>query len=113
MAVKCFIFFLLLVHCWCYELETEIKKYDDLCVKLQKACEDKKLTPEKVEKKLNTCKDAHLKLAKTDKHLILMYMTDKTRDATQAYQLTFGYFEQSIRVDLFHNFIYCMQGLLK
>ncbi|XP_019872891.1 uncharacterized protein LOC109601112 [Aethina tumida] len=110
MFVKPFILLALVGHCLCYSWGTEGNKFNNMCEKVQKAFMTNKLSYTQIESQLDTCLAAHI--GKTGaKSYVMKYLTTNS-NTNEAYKNTYGS-ENTIKVDSFHNFVYCMEGLIR
>ncbi|XP_049820502.1 uncharacterized protein LOC126264882 [Aethina tumida] len=110
MFVKPLIILVLVGQSLCYSWSEEAKNFNNLCRKVNRAYQVNKLDFSEINDRLDTCLNAHINESGL-KSYVLKPLTEKSYNINNAYKNTFQ--QVSCTVDNFHNFIYCMERLLK
>ncbi|XP_019872889.1 uncharacterized protein LOC109601109 [Aethina tumida] len=109
MYIKSLIILGLVAHCLCYDWDTEGKKFNKACADVKNGYVRGKIREPQIKNQIKSCLGAHIgSYGKQEK--IQYYMT-KAPNPNEAYSIFKTDF--SISVDSFHNFVYCLEGLLR
>ncbi|XP_049820498.1 uncharacterized protein LOC109601110 isoform X1 [Aethina tumida] len=110
MFVKPSIILVLVAQCLCYNRTDEAQYFNKMCQKVNKAYQDNKLSYSQLNSQTDTCLSAHIGEYGL-KYFVMEALTKKGYNTNDAYKNTFR--SSSCSVDSFHNFIYCMEGLVR
>ncbi|XP_019872892.1 uncharacterized protein LOC109601114 isoform X2 [Aethina tumida] len=110
MFIKSLIILGLVAQSFCYDWNTEGKKFNAMCANVKKAFLAEKLTKSQISSKVNTCLGPHIGEYSA--------AGDIMRCTTEDYNTDYAYaniFQRNLylQAEGFHNFIYCMEGLLR
>ncbi|XP_049820511.1 uncharacterized protein LOC109601114 isoform X3 [Aethina tumida] len=110
MFIKSLIILGLVAQCFCYDWSTDGKRFNTMCANVKKAFLADKLTKSQIKSRTNTCLGAHLNDYTSEDDIVRYTTEDYNTD--NAYK---DIFQRNVflQAEGFHNFIYCMEGLLR